>query len=112
MPNKPYYGHWSVKNANDKKSMKNWILSCEVHDWRFINSSSRKENSSSNYAIIKIPTCMCRIKTYNKYLQYNTCSMWYYLYLEVCYLVLFFGLCSLVYDSSVISIIVSTPFIV
>ena len=96
MPSKPDYGHCNVGNANSRESVKNSNFSSEVQICRFtLHTFEKKKFSIWSCETIKIPmNKMWKIlqilkNTVNPY-KYNTCTMQYFLCLEVCYLVLFF----------------------
>ena len=123
VPNKPHYGHCNVKNAHSKKSIKNWSLNFEFQICGFtIHVFQEKKNSIWSCTTIKIR--MNKRRKYCKQLKilqvlentvnthkYNTCTMSYFSCLEVCYVVFFFGLCSLdhVSISGCIKILINAP---
>ena len=103
VPSWPHYGHYNVRNANSRESMKNWNFSFEVQICPYtLHTFLKKKFSIWNCTTIKIP--INKTQKYCKYLKIqeiltNTthvlCSIscvWKFVILFY-----FFGLCSLVH---------------
>ena len=109
----PHCGHWGMFLHPNVRSTPNQASMFEVQMWGFISRTHFK-NKFLIWSSEAIKTPIYKTPKYCKYLKilqipqntantykYNTCTMRYFLCLEVCYLVLFFGLCSLLYVSLV-----------